>query len=165
MVQSPNIATPGFAFCCTLVPGPETIDYNGHVNIGHYGLLFEDAARAFLPRYDLSRQYRERTNRALFVVEMHMGFWAEIREGETVDVHFRLVDTKANALHALYLMISRKCGEPAAWQEVLYLHIDLATRKVVPMDPHTQDALADLITQQVQPLFSIPVGRRIALRR
>ncbi len=44
--MEPAPARNGFEFCRTLHPLAEMIDPNGHLTIGYYGVLFEDAARA-----------------------------------------------------------------------------------------------------------------------
>lgn len=154
----------GLEYCCTLYPGPEMIDYNGHVNMGYYGILFEDAARAILPRYNLSEDYRKRTNRALFVSEMHITLKKEVFEGQAVNMYLRLVDVTDKVLHAVFFMFHQHDENPAAVQEVLFLHVDLATRKTTPMDAETQTALQELKAHQSPHPLKTAIGRKIDMR-
>lgn len=94
MQLSPLLEPRGLELCCTLRPAAEMIDYNGHLNMGYYGILFEEAARSILPRFDLSQAYRERTGHALFASELHVVFRREVFEGESVNVYLRLGQPK-----------------------------------------------------------------------
>lgn len=155
----------GLEFCCTLHPAEEMIDYNGHLNIGYYGILFEEAARSMLSRFDLSRGYRERTGSAIFASEAHLVFRKEVFEGEAINVYLRLVGATDRALHAIYLMVKGSDGELAASQEILYLHVNLVTRTVVPMEDKTITTLAKLTEKQNENPLPIEVGRRVQLRK
>jgi acyl-CoA thioester hydrolase len=155
----------GLELCCTLRPSEEMIDYNGHLNIGCYGILFEEAARSILPRFDLSQAYRDRTGHTLFASELHVVFRREVFEGEAINVYLRLVDATDRAIHAIYLMVKGSDGELAASQEILYLHVDLVARAVAPMDDLTVTTLANLTAKQNAYPLPIEVGRRIQLRK
>ena len=51
---------------------PEWIDYNGHMNVGFYGVAFDKASDAVLDRLGLGEAYRHRTEASMFIVEAHM---------------------------------------------------------------------------------------------
>jgi acyl-CoA thioester hydrolase len=165
MQPSPLLEPRGLELCSTLRPSAEMIDYNGHLNIGYYGILFEEAARSILPRFDLSQAYRERTGHALFASELHTVFRKEVFEGEAINVYLRLVDTTDRAIHAIYIMTKGSDGELAASQEILYLHVNLAMRNVAPMDPATVATLAKLTAKQGAYPLPIEVGRRVEIRK
>jgi acyl-CoA thioester hydrolase len=165
MAKSGNWSPEGLELCCTLSASPEMIDYNGHVNIGYYAILFEAAARAILPRYDLSSAYRERTGRALFAVEAHTVFRKEVFQDEALAMYLRLVDASDRALHAMYAMVKQSSAELAAVQEVLYLHVDLESRRTVAIEPGTRVLLATLKAKQEPYAPPVEPGRHISIRR
>jgi acyl-CoA thioesterase FadM len=155
----------GFEFCRTVHPGPEMIDPNGHLTIGYYAVLFEDAARAIWARYDLGQDYRIRTNHALYPTELHYSFKKEVFEGQAIDVYLRLVDMTDRALHAVFLMFHRADEDPATTLESAYLHVDLTARRAVPMEPKTKAALAELRAGQLQFPPKIGLGGHIDFER
>ncbi|HKF72696.1 MAG TPA: thioesterase family protein [Stellaceae bacterium] len=164
-MEPPPKERDGLEFCRTFHPGRETIDYNNHVNVGYYGILFEQAAQAVFPRFDLSGDYKARTNHALFATESHVVFKKEIFESQAVDVYLRMVDLTDKALHVMFLMLLRDDPDPAATQEVLYLHVSLTDRKVVPLEAKTLATLEDLKARQQRFPLRLPVGQAIGLRR
>jgi len=163
--SSQIVVLPGFELCCSLCPTAKMIDENGHVNVGYYGILFEEAAQAVLPRLDLSKLYRERTGQALFAAEAHLLFRKEIFESETVNVYFGVIDTTDRAIHGTYVMTNKADNELVAVQEVLYLHVCLATRTVTAMEPSTVAALQRLRMKQRAYPLPIQVGRQVNLRK
>ncbi|MEZ5776604.1 MAG: thioesterase family protein [Hyphomicrobiaceae bacterium] len=150
--------------CGAVRSRPEMMDYNGHLNVGWYGILFEDAARAFFGRMDLSRDYCARTARALFVTEQHQTFLAEIREGEGLEVFVKIAGVTAKAVHVLYLMAKSASGEIAAAQETLYLHVDHASRRVVAIDDTRLARLSSIAARHQNIGLPVAAGRAIVLR-
>jgi acyl-CoA thioester hydrolase len=50
----------------------EWIDYNGHMNVGFYGVAFDKASDALLDHFGLGEAYRHQTDASMFVVEAHL---------------------------------------------------------------------------------------------
>jgi acyl-CoA thioester hydrolase len=155
----------GLQYCRSFHPAREMIDYNNHLNIGYYGLLFEQAAQAIFPGLDLSSDYKARSNRGLFATEAHIRFIREIFEAEAIDVYMRVVDMTDKALQVMFLMFRRDDDEPAAAQDVLYLHVNISDRKVVPMEEKTRAQLEELKERQARFPLQLPVAHAIAIRR
>jgi acyl-CoA thioester hydrolase len=57
---------------CRLSVSREWIDYNGHMNVGFYGVAFDKASDAVLDHLGLGEVYRHRTEASMFIVEAHM---------------------------------------------------------------------------------------------
>ena len=165
VTEDPAYNTEGLEFCCTMAVPSHMIDYNGHLNVGYYGVLFEDAARAVLSRIDLSRAYRERTGHALFAVESHMTFHREVLADHTLAFYFRLLGLTERAIDCMYFMVNATRGALAATQEMLYLHVNLAHRRVVPFPAPQLDHLRALELTQAQLPLPEQAGRRIELRQ
>ncbi len=143
---------------------PEWIDYSGHMNLGYYLLVFEDAARYLFTQLDVSRAYRERTNHALFASETHIVFEREVREGDALRFESRILGATGKALDVIHLMYHAGEGYLAATNQVLYLHVDLARRRAAafPADAMARvRAVADIHATLPRPPQA---GRTIALR-
>ena len=60
---------------------PEWVDYNGHMNVAYYVLIFDHATDATLDRLDVGEAYRRRAGCSVFVGEMHVIYRQELLEG------------------------------------------------------------------------------------
>ena len=116
--------------------GPETIDYNGHMNVVHYRAAFDASTDGLFAHLGLGpEEYNARTGATLMVVEEHTRYHAELSEGDRYRVLARLVGHSPKKLHYLLAMEHLDRGVLAATHEELALHVDLAARRSSPMPP------------------------------
>jgi len=123
---------------------PEWIDDSGHMNVGFYLLAFENATRAFFQHLDLSRAYRERSGCALFAAEAHLGFERELRAGTRLRFTTQLLGFAPRWLHCFHTLYEADRDRLAATNELLFVHVDLGSRRAVPLSPAHQRALAEI---------------------
>jgi acyl-CoA thioester hydrolase len=142
---------------------PEWIDWNGHLNLAYYVVLFDKGTDMLFEELGLGLSYRRETDRGTFVVETHNRYERELLVGERVSVSTQIVATDDKRLHLAHEMFRRKDGLRAATQELLFLHVDLAARRVCPFPPDLRarvDAAAAAHAALPRPDW---VGRRIAM--
>ena len=61
--------------------GPETIDYNGHMNVVHYRAAFDASTDGLFAYLGLGpEEYNARTGATLMVVEEHTRYHAELAD-------------------------------------------------------------------------------------
>ncbi len=135
---------------------PEWLDGNGHMNLAYYVLVFDGGTDAWLDRAGLGAAYRGTTGRSVFAVESHTIYRQEVGLHAPLQVRTRLAASGGKRIHLLHEMTSR--GAEVALQEVLFLHVDLATRRSVPLDAARLAAVASLLPDAPLPAW---VGRRI----
>ncbi|MFC3117427.1 thioesterase family protein [Jhaorihella thermophila] len=62
---------------------PEWIDYNGHMNVGYYGIAFDNALDVLLSEHlGVGVEHVEAAGQGPYVVQSHMHFLAEMLEGQ-----------------------------------------------------------------------------------
>jgi acyl-CoA thioester hydrolase len=144
---------------------PAACDYNGHMNVGYYLLAFENAAKAFFGYVDLSQSYRERSNHALFVSETHLTFEREVCAGDRLRFATQLLGTTDKAIDVMHFMYHAGEGYLAATNEVMYLHVNLESRRAAPIPEGTQDFLRRMAAAHARLPPPPQAGRRIELRR
>ncbi len=149
----------------TEIVSPETVDYNGHMNIGYYLLSFENAARALFTYLDLSEQYRARTNRALFAMEAHLTFEEEVHEADALRFESQILGATDKALNAIHVMYRNNGSKPAATNEVLYLHVNLNSRRSEAFPPLVKARLQNLVHAHSALPRPRQAGRAIRLGR
>ena len=66
-------------------PYGQWVDYNGHMNVAYYVLIFDHATDATLDRLDVGEAYRRRAGCSVFVGEMHVNYRQEVLRGRACD--------------------------------------------------------------------------------
>lgn len=124
---------------------PEWTDYNAHLNLAYYVLIFDHATDAFYPMVGLGERYRERTNHSTFAVESHVTYDAEVLAGDEVRCTTQLLGYDEKRIHYFHRMYNAGNGHLAATTELLAVHVDLAVRRVVPMPEPVRRSLAAMM--------------------
>ncbi|MFT5449943.1 MAG: acyl-CoA thioester hydrolase [Gammaproteobacteria bacterium] len=128
----------------TLSVEPDWIDYNGHMNVGYYGVAFDRAADLFTDRLGFNEGYRKRSNCSSYVLETRTGFLRELKLGERVAVDVHLLDFDAKRLHYYLRMLHSDDGQVCAWTEVMLMHMDMSTVSGAPMPADILDNVREL---------------------
>jgi acyl-CoA thioester hydrolase len=142
---------------------PEWIDYNGHMNVAYYTLVFDRGTDGLLDRLDLGADYRHRSNRTIYVAEAHLTYLREVRAGDEVVVRTHLVGADGKRLHVYHRLVHAKEGYAAASTELMCLHVDLAGPRVAPFGA----ASAALVTELLAGQRGLPIPEELgrAIRR
>src|ERR1041385_7782022 len=78
---------------------PQWIDYNGHLNMAYYNVLFDRAVDEIYEMLGIGLDYLKRTNHSTFTAEVHVRYLREIREGDPVRVDLQLLDYDAKRIY------------------------------------------------------------------
>jgi len=135
---------------------PEWVDHYGHMNLAYYLLVFDLATDALWPSLALGPGLRAR-GLGTFAAESWIGYTREVVEGAPLAAESEVLGFDAKRLLVRHRMFHAAEGWEAAENEVLYLCVDLARRKVAGWP---DDVLAAF--------DGAPAGapaRRLALRR
>jgi acyl-CoA thioester hydrolase len=141
------------------------IDYNGHMNVAYYLLVFDRGTDGLLDRLGIGAAYQAATRRTVYVVEAHLSYLSEVKEGEKLAVETLLVAADAKRLHFFHRMRRGRGGPPVAAAELLCLHVDQTgeSPKAAPFDEAARRRIAALLAEQ-QGLERPPqLGRAIGL--
>ncbi len=126
---------------------PEWTDYNGHLNVAYYTLMFDHAVDAFLETAGFTADHRAATGGSIFAAEAHISYARELGEGALARVETQLLAFDAKRVHLFQRMYDDATGELAATHEVLDLYVDLNVRRVAEMPAEIADRLAQLKRQ------------------
>ena len=120
---------------------PEWIDYNGHMTDSRYLQVFGDATDALFRYAGIDDAYR-RSGHALYTAESHVVYKAEARSQERLYVMSRVLEVDEKRVRLFHGLHRARDEVLAASAEQLYLHVDTAAGKVVPMDAAVRARLA-----------------------
>lgn len=144
---------------------PEWIDYNGHMNLAYYVLVFDHATDAFLDFIGMDSDYRARTHCSMFTLETHVNYEREVEEGDEIRVSTQLLDYDPKRLHYFHSMYHADEGYLTATTELIVMHIDMAQRRSSVMPDEMLGRVARVMdAHRVLPAPS-QVGRVIGIRK
>ena len=144
---------------------PEWIDANGHMNLAYYVVLFDYATDALFEAIGIGLKYKDATNHGTFVAETHNLYERELLVGERVRVATQILGSDGKRLHLVHEMFTLAGGHRAATQELMYLHIDLLARRVVPWLPEARERVAAAAAAHARLPRPDWAGRRIVMPR
>jgi len=108
----------------------EWTDYNNHLNMAYYVLIFDKAWEVMLEKFQMGEKSAKTTKRSTMVVETHTTYNNEVKEGDEVEIVLTYFDHDKKRLHFKLEMIEKKTKKISATIEMLALYIDLNKRKV-----------------------------------
>jgi len=139
----------------------EWVDYNGHMNVAYYILVFDHGTDAVLDLLDIGEAYRERSNCSVFVAEAHITYEQEVHEGAELEVRSRISGFDGKRLILYHEMF---CGDAlVATNEVLCLHVDLNVRRSAPLPEDAAARIQDAAAAHAQLGVPDRSGRAIVL--
>ena len=116
------------------------IDYNGHMNMAYYNVLFDRCADEAFEALGMGPNYAAERRLTTYTAEIHVCYVRELHLGDKVTCTFQLLDHDEKRFQVFQELIHLD-GWLAATSEVLTLHVDMAGPKVCPFPP---DILARL---------------------
>ncbi|MBN9070971.1 MAG: thioesterase family protein [Rhizobiales bacterium] len=140
------------------------IDYNGHLNMAYYNVLFDRCMDDALEGIGLGASYARDRRLTIYTAEIHVCYVQELHLGDKVAVTFQLLDHDEKRLRA-YQEIRHVDGWLAATCESLSLHVDMAGPKVAPFPPDIAQKVA--AAQAAHAALPAPerAGRSIGISR
>ena len=108
----------------------EWTDYNGHMNVAYYVLIFDESAEILLNKFKMGGNSAKSEKKSTFTVESHITYDQEVRFGEEVEIYLTHLDHDKKRINYKLSMMHKEKQYLAATIEVLSLYIDLNKRKV-----------------------------------
>ena len=143
----------------------EWVDYNGHMNVAYYMLVFDHASDAFLDQIGLDQAFRDLTNSSVFVVEAHITYEKEVMEGDPLIVTTQVLDFDAKRIHLFHRMVREGSDEIISTNELMFLYVDMKARRAAPIPENIILRLRDLQKSQGSMLKPDQAGRSIGIPR
>lgn len=140
------------------------IDYNGHLNMAYYNVLFDRASDDAFELMGLGPSYARDRKLTIYTAEVHICYIQELHLGDRVKVSFQLLDHDEKRLRA-YQEIRHVDGWLAATSETLSLHIDMNGPKVASFPGDIAEKVSTLRAAHATLPQPERAGRSIAIKR
>jgi len=144
---------------------PEWIDYNGHLNMAFYNVLFDRGVDDAFVHFGLGPNYLQANQASFFTAEVHVCYLRELAEGDAVFSTFHLLDFDDKRAHFFQSLYHAGEGWLSATSEQMSLHVDMAAKKVAPWHPDVREKLAAVHAAQSSLPWPERAGRSIGIRR
>ena len=125
----------------------EWTDYNNHLNMAYYVLIFDVAWEVMLKKFNMGEQSAKSSGMSTMVVETNTTYDNEIKEGDQVEILLTFFDHDKKRLHFKMEMIEKKTNKLSSTIEMLSLHVDLNKRKVAEFDQERTKLMDDFISE------------------
>ncbi len=125
----------------------EWTDYNNHMNLSYYILVFDKGAEVFLSKFKMGEHSAKTTKKSTMVVETHTTYNNEVKENEDVDVFLTHFNHDKKRLHYKLEMYEKNKNILSATTEVISLYIDLNLRKVAEFEDEKTKIMDDFINE------------------
>lgn len=160
--QAPqNVSAPFRTTVMQIEPG--WIDYNGHLNMAYYNVLFDRGIDQLWLEFGIGPDYLKTRNSSTFTAECHVRYLREIHLGDPVRVSIYVIAADEKRIHSFEELRHATEGWISATSENMTLHVDMTTRKTAPFPPD----IAARIDAARRAHAAVPrpdgLGRRIAM--
>ncbi len=142
---------------------PQWIDYNGHLNMAYYNVLFDRAVDEAYELIGIGLDYLKTHKHSTFTAEVHVRYLRELSEGDPVRVTFQLLEYDAKRIHYFEQLFHATEGWVSATSENMTLHVDMTAKKVAPFPTTVMRSLAAMKASHSRLPVPEAVGRRITM--
>ena len=144
---------------------PEWVDWNGHMNLAFYVTAFDQASGAFMRNLGLGRRYVDGKHGMTFVLETHVTYDREVKEGDPLRITSQILDHDAKRLHFIHCMYHEAEGYLAATNELMLMNIDYATRRSAPWPEWAMERIEKLAAAHASLPRPTQAGRLIGIKK
>ena len=122
------------------------IDYNNHMNVSYYLLIFDKfGADVLNDNFKMGEHSAKTTGKSTMIVESNITYNQELKLNDEVNVNLVYFDHDKKRLQYKMEMIHKDKKYLASTIEVLALYVDLNTRKVSEFETEKVEIMDDYI--------------------
>jgi acyl-CoA thioester hydrolase len=163
MNHTPYVPAP--FVCSVMTVEPQWIDYNGHLNVAYYNVLFDRAVDELYELVGLGPDYLKEHKHSTMVVEAHVRYLREVREGDPVRISVQLLDCDAKRIYLFEELRHATEHWLSATSESMTLSVDMTAKKVAPFPAHVLQGLQRLQAAHAHLPRPQAAGRSVGMPR
>jgi len=149
----------------TYIVDNDWLDYNGHMNVAYYTMIFDRATDRLFDLIGIGRDYTETRRQSVFALDAHITYQQELKAGQTVRLSALLLDHDDKRLHFFMHLFEQSSGRLSSTFEQLAIHVDMDSRRACPFPDNIRQNLAIMKKQHEDWPRPQEAGRIIGIRR
>jgi acyl-CoA thioester hydrolase len=127
------------------------IDYNGHMNVAYYLLIFDRyGADKLNTIFKMGEESAQTTGMSTMIVENNITYRQELKVDEEVDINLIYFNHDKKRLHYKFEMINKGNNALSATFEALALYVNLKNRKVSEFEQEKISIMQKFIRENKQ---------------
>ncbi|MBC7579719.1 MAG: thioesterase family protein [Tardiphaga sp.] len=142
---------------------PDWIDYNGHLNMAYYNVLFDRAIDELWLELGIGPDYKTTRHGSTFSAECHVRYLREIHIDDPAQVSILLIAADNKRLHTFEELRHAGEGWLSATSENMHLHMNMESRKVAPFPPDIAASVHALLRAHRSLTRPEGIGRHVAM--
>jgi acyl-CoA thioester hydrolase len=142
---------------------PNWIDYNGHLNMAYYNVLFDRAVDEAFELLGCGAEYVKVRQHSCFTAEVHLRYLRELTIDDPVRVTFQLLGYDSKRMHYFEQLFHATEGWVSATSENMSLHVDMTAKKTAAFPPDVARGLARMKAAHGKLPRPEAAGRHIAM--
>lgn len=142
---------------------PQWIDYNGHLNMAYYNVMFDRAIDEMWLELGMGPTYMKERSGSSFTAECHVRYLREIHLGDPVQIFVWLLEADDKRLHTFEEMRHASEGWLSATSENMSLHMDMTARRVAPFPADIRERIAAVTKAHSAAARPAGIGRSVAM--
>jgi len=142
---------------------PAWIDYNGHLNMAYYNVMFDRAIDELWLELGMGPAYKKERHGSTFTAECHVRYLREIHLGDPVQILVWLLEADDKRLHTFEEMRHATEGWLSATSENMSLHMDMTARRVGPFPPDVRQRVVEVAKAHSAVARPEGIGRNVAM--
>jgi acyl-CoA thioester hydrolase len=124
-------------------------DYNKHLNVAYYVLIFERASEVILNKFEMGSVSAQKDKKSTFTIETNNIYKNEVKLNEEVDIFLTSFDHDEKRIHYKMSMVNKIQKQVSATIEVLSIYIDLHKRKVINFEENKKKMMDSFINENL----------------
>ena len=136
----------------------EYLDAMGHMNVMWYTHLFSMAMGGLFQHIGLHWKDLKEIQGGTFALESHIRYLSEVRVGQTVEVHSRMIGRSEKRYHGMHFMTNLDKGDVAAIFEFVSAYIDLRVRRMAPIPNEVAQRIDQLVDEHSALIWPAPIS-------
>lgn len=143
------------------------IDYNGHLNMAFYNVLFDRGVDMGFEHLGIGPNYLKERDCTIFTAEAHVRYIRELHLDHKVTASFQILDHDEKRLH-VFQELRHEDGWLSATSETLALHINMSDEsgpRVAPFPDDIAGHVDAMAANHTRLPYPEDAGRRIEIRR
>ena len=140
-------------------------DYNGHLNLAYFVVLFDLATDQFYDSLGIGEEYTEVSGFSCFTAESHVCYLLELFAKDRVFCTTQLIAIDSKRIHYIHRMFKEKNKQLVATNELLALHVNLNQRAVAEFKTSASKKINAIFERHRGLSKPDQLGRRISIEK
>lgn len=121
------------------------LDMMGHMNVMWYTHLFSMGFVGLMNAMEITEAFDTKHDSGSFALESHIRYLSEVRVGQTIRIHSRMIARTEKRFHVLHFMTNDDKQDVSATFEIVSTFVSLSQRRTAPMPQHIGEAMDRMI--------------------